>query len=105
MQEIEEEVDRGEGVAGFVLAAAVFNLGIWAVMGPQKAEEVRSRGRGGCLAAPALSQTKQCHACLGSFALADSLMLICMRAILALKLSTIMPLCGCAVCTECAGAP
>ena len=44
MQEIEEEVDRGESVAGFVLAAAVFNLGIWAVMGPQKAEEVRSRG-------------------------------------------------------------
>lgn len=40
-------MDRGEGVAGFVLAAAVFNLGIWAVMGPQKAEEVRSRGPGG----------------------------------------------------------
>ena len=40
-------MDRGEGVAGFVLAAAVFNLGIWAVMGPQKAEEVRSHGPGG----------------------------------------------------------
>ena len=39
-------MDRGEGVAGFVLAAAVFNLGIWAVMGPQKAEEVRARGPG-----------------------------------------------------------
>ena len=39
-QEIVEASDRGEGVAAFVLAAAAFNLGIWAFMGPQKAEEV-----------------------------------------------------------------
>ncbi|KAK9838172.1 hypothetical protein WJX81_006466 [Elliptochloris bilobata] len=39
IEEIENEVDRGEGVAAFVLAAAAFNLGIWAFMGPAKAEE------------------------------------------------------------------
>jgi len=40
-QEVEEATERGEGVAAFVLAAAAFNLGIWAVLGPGKAEEVR----------------------------------------------------------------
>lgn len=48
-QEIEEASDRGEGVAAFVLAAAAFNLGIWAFLGPVKAEEVRRSAPSLCL--------------------------------------------------------